>query len=304
MYNRPILVTGFNRPDLLELVLSKLASANCSNVYIAIDGPRESYDVDKPKVQACRELADSFNALYPDRNRLLQTNLGCGHAMSSAIDWFFENVEDGIIIEDDIDFDISFLETMDYLLTKLYNDPEVGSITGLNPISSFLPPKVLNHENSFISHPFFSSWGWATWKDRWQKYEFDLGKERSFFTNFNMLQRFGFLGKRFFHSKFTAVRSGTVDTWDYQFLAMQIRYNLRCVAPVANQISNLGFRDDATHTRTGQIFLDRPTSGIKFENDHKLKIHKSREIDFLYLHKHYRVPTFWEKIKKIVSFKL
>ena len=157
MFSRPILVTGFNRPDLLELALDKLALANCSNVYIAIDGPRESFNVDKPKVQACRELAESFNSLNPDRNRLLQINLGCGHAMSSAIDSFFDKVEDGIIIEDDIDFDISFLEMMDYLLTKLYHDPAVGSITGLNPISSFLAPDVLNHENSFISHPFFQA---------------------------------------------------------------------------------------------------------------------------------------------------
>lgn len=303
MFNRAILVTGFNRPDLLELVLDKLTFANCSNVYIAIDGPRESFEVDKPNVIACRELAESFNSLNPDRNRLLQSNLGCGRAMSSAIDWFFDNVEEGIIIEDDIDFDISFLETMDYLLTKLYDDPEVGSITGLNPISASLPRVMLDDENSFISHPFFSSWGWATWKDRWQKYEFDLNASHSHLSEFIMIKRFGVLGARFFNSKLSAVRSGKVDTWDYQFLVMQLRYNLRCIAPVMNQIGNLGFRYDATHTRTGQIELDRPHSRMKSKNLQKPKIYRSREIDFLYLHNHYRVPTLWEKVSKLISFK-
>ena len=119
-----------------------------------------------------------------------------------------------------------------------------------------------------------------------------------------MVKRFGFLGNRFFNSKFNAVRSGMIDTWDYQFLAMQIRYNLRCIAPAVNQIGNLGFRADATHTRTGQTSLNGPNSGIKFENPQKLKIYRSREIDFLYLRKHYRVPTFWEKVSKFISFKL
>ena len=30
-----------------------------------------------------------------------QKNLGCKIAMSNAITWFFENVEEGIILEDD-----------------------------------------------------------------------------------------------------------------------------------------------------------------------------------------------------------
>jgi hypothetical protein len=301
MFSRPILVTGFNRPDLLELVLDKLTFANCSNVYIAIDGPRESFELDMPKVLACRELAESFNSLNPERNRLLQSNLGCGLAMSSAIDWFFDNVEEGIIIEDDIDFDISFLETMDFLLSKLSDDLEVGSITGLNPISSLLPPEMLADEDSFISHPFFSSWGWGTWKNRWQKYEFDLNVNHSYLSEFFMIKRFGILGGRYFNSKLSAVRSGKVDTWDYQFLDMQLRHNLRCIAPVINQIANLGFRDDATHTKTGQIGLDRPDSRMKFENHRKPKIYRSREIDFLYLRNHYRVLTFWEKVSKIIS---
>lgn len=304
MFNRPILVTAFNRPDLLKLVLNKLNLVNCLNVYIAIDGPRAGNDIDVLKVQSCRKLAESFNSMHPERNRLLISNLGCGRAMSSAIDWFFDNVEEGIIIEDDIDFDYLFLETMDFLLTELYDDPEVGSITGLNPISSFLSPEVLNHRKSFISHPFFSSWGWATWKNRWQKYEFILDEKRPGLIDLNMMNRFGFLGYRFFNAKFEAVRLGAIDTWDYQFLAMQIRYNLRCVAPVVNQITNLGFRDDATHTRTGQNLLNRVKESVKIEEHQKLKIYRSREIDFLYLRKHYHVPTFWEKVLNLITVKL
>ena len=69
-----------------------------------------------------------------------------------------------------------------------------------------------------------------------------------------------------------------------------------------NQIGNLGFRYDATHTRTGQIELDRPHSRMKSKNLQKPKIYRSREIDFLYLHNHYRVLTFWEKVSKLIQY--
>jgi hypothetical protein len=258
---------------------------------------------DLAKVLECREIAATFNADNQYRNRLLESNLGCGLAMRSAIDWFFEHVDAGIIIEDDIDFDGSFLQTMDYLLSELQDDARVGSVTGLNPISKFLPANVNESNNLFIGHRFFSSWGWATWKNRWQKYEFDLTGWQSKISRFTLWKRFGILGTRFLANKFNAVSAGKIDTWDYQFLAMQIRYDLKCVAPIKNQIGNLGFRADATHTKSNQPQYAELDSNEYTSDKLKFEITTSREIDYLYLHNHYRVPTLIQRIYAILSRK-
>lgn len=298
MFKRAILVTGFNRPDLLKFVLKKLSAAECVNVFIAIDGPRLSVSDDLDKVLACRELASGFNKANPERNRFLKSNLGCGLAMSSALDWFFKRVDSGIVLEDDIDFSSSFLETMDYLLSTLKDNAQIGSITGLNPISTLLPIDFFDHENSYISHNFFSSWGWATWRDRWQMYEFDLNRVSSNISSFELIRKLGFLGWRFFTKKFDAVREGRVNTWDYQFLAMQLKYNLKCVAPIENQITNMGFRSDATHTKSAQDALEIIESKSKLQRDCMPKILHSKRIDRLYLTKHYKVPTLRQSLRQ------
>lgn len=300
MFDRPILVTGFNRPDLLEQVLEKLKLFNCTSVFISIDGPRSGNISDYSKVLACQDLAKSFNTRDPERNRLLELNLGCGLAMSSALDWFFSKVEAGIIIEDDIDFGYSFLSTMDFLLTELRGDLSVGSITGLNPITLQLPLNVQTRENGFIAHSFFSSWGWATWKDRWKLYEFDLAHWELDISRFTLWKRFGVLGSRFLTNKFNSVRDGKVDTWDYQFLAMQIRYNLKCVAPVVNQIGNLGFRDDATHTNSGAGRFFELLHPTKSPSIIELDIRTARRFDSLYLHEHYQIPTILQRVLRMV----
>ena len=41
-----------------------------------------------------------------------------------AIDWFFENVESGIILEDDIVPEIEFLEFCNFYLEEYKNDKE------------------------------------------------------------------------------------------------------------------------------------------------------------------------------------
>ncbi len=303
LFDRAILVTGFNRPDLLKLVLEKISRANCTKVFIAIDGPRMGIESDFAKVKECREIASNFNAGNQDRNRLLHSNLGCGLAMSSAIDWFFEHVDAGIILEDDIDFNESFLQTMDYLLSELQDDTRVGSITGLNPISKYFSSKATDFNCSFFMHSFFSSWGWATWKDRWQNYEYNITNWESKISRYTLLKRFGILGARFLTNKFNAVSSGKIDTWDYQFMAMQIRYDLKCVAPIGNQVGNLGFRADATHTKSEQYQYMDFDPIIHSSKELKFKISTSKMIDDIYLHTHYRVPTFTQRILEVVSLK-
>jgi hypothetical protein len=303
LFDRPILVTGFNRPDLLKLVLEKLKKANCTKVFIAIDGPRADIESDFAKVAECQAIASVFNARNLDRNRLLESNLGCGLAMSSAIDWFFDKVDAGIIIEDDIDFGESFLQTMDYLLSELKDDNRVGSVTGLNPISKCLPSSTHGSDNSFIMHRFFSSWGWATWKNRWENYDFDLSNWESTISRIILWKRFGIFGARFLAHKFNAVSSGKIDTWDYQFMAMQIRYDLKCVAPVRNQVGNLGFRADATHTKSDKHQHLDFDSVVHHSKDLKSEISASRAIDNVYLRIHYRVPSFTQRVFEVISRK-
>ena len=100
--NTPILFLIFNRPDTTIQVLQEIRKASPPRLYIACDGAREHKKGEKEKVQETRELVlknidweCEVNTLFRDNN------LGCKEAVSTAITWFFENEEMGIILEDD-----------------------------------------------------------------------------------------------------------------------------------------------------------------------------------------------------------
>ena len=62
----------------------------------------------------------------------------------------------------------SFFKFCNLLLEKYKNDNRISQITGNN----FLNYKKFRRRNndSYSFSNFTSSWGWATWKNRWQNY--------------------------------------------------------------------------------------------------------------------------------------
>lgn len=60
------------------------------------------------------------------------TNLGCGKGGSSAITWFLENEEEGIIIEDDFIPHLDFFKYCDEMLERYRNDDRIQLIAGQN----------------------------------------------------------------------------------------------------------------------------------------------------------------------------
>ena len=100
--NTAVLFLIFNRADTAIEVLKAIKEAKPLRLYIAADGPRVKRTGEAEKVISTRDLIlqnvdwdCEVKTLFRDRN------LGCKYAVSSAIDWFFENEDMGIILEDD-----------------------------------------------------------------------------------------------------------------------------------------------------------------------------------------------------------
>jgi hypothetical protein len=74
-----------------------------SRLYVAADGPNPERPGEAEKVAATRRVLEleidwpcEVERLYSDVNQ------GCRVGVSRAISWFFEQVEEGIIFEDDL----------------------------------------------------------------------------------------------------------------------------------------------------------------------------------------------------------
>src|SRR5205085_2322622 len=99
-----------------------------------------------------------------------EKNLGCKIAVSSSLQWFFGQVEMGIVLEDDCVPDLTFFAYCESLLFKYREDHRVMHISGTN----FLGRKSSSYPQSYYFSKYVSIWGWASWARAWKAYDPEL----------------------------------------------------------------------------------------------------------------------------------
>ena len=247
MMNEPLLLIAFNRPRHLHKLIDRLRQVKPTNIYAAIDGPRPNNVEDARRVKECQELILGIDWPCTITPRFQDSNLGCGLGVSSAITWFFEHVERGIILEDDIIPDPSFFPYCTELLDIYADDDSVFAISGCN----FVP-------QSFQSHPQYSFrfsqvphiWGWATWRNRWDRYSLDINGWRSDLGFRKLWKKSGgnLPSTVYWASTFELLARKEVDTWDGQLVYCSMVNNGLTATSNVNLIENIGFDLEATHT--------------------------------------------------------
>ena len=242
--NTAVLFLIFNRLDVTKQVFQAIRQAKPPRLYLAADGARKNTEGEAEKVIAVREYAlqnidwdCEVKTLFRDKN------LGCKYAVSGAIDWFFENEEQGIILEDDCLPSQSFFWFCEELLERYKNDMRVWHIGG------YVPCNCTSDEFSYNFSRFTSVWGWAGWASRWKYYDVSLVK---YVEDKKLLANYEFFSKGYENSSRTKVLdkvvSGEIDTWDYQWnFTVRINNGLS-IRPKKNLVGNIGFGVGGTHT--------------------------------------------------------
>lgn len=244
----PVLVLFFNRPANLKLLLDRLVSEGLNNLYFASDGPRNQAEKDALDL-SWSMVKEAYPSLESTRFLRRDSNLGCRIAVSEALNWFYSQVDSGIVIEDDCLPSKNFFKVMSNALVELREEERIFCINGTNPL-----PLSLSDRGAYLSiYP--QIWGWATWADRWLYYKRDFSDfsqivEKVLQNNFVAESRFTqFLFRNVWKSLLRRAGHGEIDTWDYSMLAAMWRNNFYAVQLKGNYIINTGFNDSATHTK-------------------------------------------------------
>lgn len=274
----PILFIVFNRPESTKRVFEQIRQARPAKLFVAADGPRKDRPAEAEICTLVRDIATNVDWPCDVTTLFRPDNLGCKWAVSGAIDWFFENVEQGIILEDDCIPVQSFFRYCDELLERYASDTSIAQICG----SSFVPGAAGDYSYYFTNYP--DIWGWATWRRAWALADIHMSDWPSWRDRGGLKKVHGRSPalNSIWHDIFEKTYAGEVDTWDFQWTFACWRQNLKSVKPSHMQIENIGFDQNATHTGcvvpdyvTAPIQLDfplrhPPTQEIKKSNERKI----------------------------------
>jgi hypothetical protein len=299
--NVPVLFLVFNRFETTKRVFEAIKDVKPSKLYIASDGARKHVKGEDQIVSKVRDyILDQIDWPCKISTLFREDNQGCKMAVSSAISWFFEKEEMGIILEDDCLPDPSFFSFAELLLEKYKNDERVMMISGDN----FQDGKVRGDGTYYFSK-YSHIWGWATWRRAWQLYDVEMANYSKFEKT--MAIKNIFCSKKeykYWTAIFRKMYQKGIDTWDYQWVYTVMSNSGLSIIPNTNLISNIGFGTGATHTIGESELANMETISVKIENlQHPTFILPDYEADHYTFRKLFEKSFMTKILKKIKKFK-
>lgn len=264
----PVLLIAFNRPEETKSVINRLRQVKPKKIYFAVDGARPDRPGEELFVNEVRELTYLFDWECSLSTRFLDSNLGCGAGVSSAITWAFEFESNLIILEDDIVPAISFFRYCDELLDLYKDDDDVFAVSGCN----FVPAKFLPETESYRFRSIPHVWGWALWKRSWDTYSFDISNWRQDLPIRELHKSLGrsILATFMWTRIFNLMAAKKIDTWDYQLCYAVLKCKSKVATANVNVVTNIGFGNNATHTALPPSYL-LTTKEVIFPLSHPVK---------------------------------
>lgn len=240
----PVLMLGFNRPEMSRGLLDCVRRARPSRVYFAVDGARAGRPDEAEAVKAVQAVAGEIDWPCEVHTRFRERNLGCARAIPDAITWFLSREPYGIILEDDVRPCDWFFTYETELLARYRDDSRVGMVSGFNHYGF-----QTDRAASYHFTRFSDIWGWGTWARVWTDYSLDISaylpRLDEILCTWTSCRRMRGILRRYIEG---VVSQPT--TWDVQFSLMFAAKGYLSAAPRKRLTGNLGFSDDrGVHTQ-------------------------------------------------------
>ncbi|MGD6991113.1 hypothetical protein [Sutcliffiella horikoshii] len=263
----------FTRSETLKEVFSRIKIAKPTKLFLIQDGARVGNKSDIKKIQECRDIVEEIDWECEVYKNYSDVNLGCGMRPQTGISWVFEHVDKAIILEDDCVPTQSFFPFCKEMLERYENDLRIGIISGFNYFQEY--------DFGGYSYGFVKTggiWGWATWKDRWLKYDFTIDRINDSYVKKNLYLDISpnFAAKRriktWEEANIEINQNENVSYWDYQWGFVRHINSWLSIVPKYSQISNIGIGNDATHSGNNLRSLPKRVANFFFMDLKELEL--------------------------------
>ena len=244
----PVILFVYNRLEHTKRTVESLLKntlARESRLIIFSDSAKN--DSDSQKVQTVRDYIKTIKGFDSTEIILRDRNFGLANSVISGVNEIFKQNDRVIVMEDDIITSPSFLSFMNKALAFYQDNKSIYSISGF--------PYPINIPNKYQKDIFIlyrsSSWGWGTWKDRWEKVDWEV-KDFSIFVSDNKTQKLFDRGGQDLTQMLKAQMKGKIDSWAIRWSYAHFKNNAYCLYPIVPLCKNIGTDRSGTHSSSSK----------------------------------------------------
>jgi GR25 family glycosyltransferase involved in LPS biosynthesis len=252
----PICLFSFNRlfeTQQTVMALKQNFLARESDLYIFSDGARNEQE--RLKVNAIRKYLKTIDGFKSVTIFESEGNKGLANSIISGVCRILKTHEKVIILEDDLITTPNFLDFMNQALDYYQEEKRVQSISGYS-----LSLQDKSKSVYFQTRP--GSWGWATWKDRWDPDIFNkVELRKAIQADPAVLKRF----KKSCGNDIASMLMGSInnknDSWYVRWAFDHFRKEHYTVFPAYSFVQNIGFNPEGTHCNGINPYISIPADG-------------------------------------------
>lgn len=243
----PVVIFVYNRPNHTIQTIESLAInylAKETDLFIFSDAAKDEKSIEKVKL--VRDYIDKLadRKLFKTINIIkAKSNKGLANSVISGVSEIVELYGKVIVLEDDLKSSKDFLQYMNDALDYYQRDGKIWSISGYT--------FKINVPQYYKSQVYITyrgcSWGWATWKDRWENVDWNVSDYDKFKGDLNLRKKMN-RGGRDMSTMLDWQMQGKIDSWAIRWCYTQSKLNMFTVYPVVSRIQNLGCDGTGTHS--------------------------------------------------------
>ncbi len=242
----PVVLFVFNRPEHTRKTLESLQQnilSSQSDLFVFADAACKKGEVaDVEAVQSLIERIEGFRSVTLHKQ---SENQGLAPSVIAGVGSVIRQYGKVIVVEDDLQLSPYFLSYMNEALDRYALDPRVYSVGGYSP-----PLEVPEDyaEDSYLSFRC-CTWGWATWRDRWEKVDWEIKDYADFVNSPSQIARFNRGGDDMSHL-LKLQMSGKISSWGIRWDYAHFKNEAYCFRPTRAIVGNTG--NDGTGVHCGK----------------------------------------------------
>jgi hypothetical protein len=297
----PVVLFVYNRPWHTQQTVEALKKnelANESELFIYSDAPKNKQAIEHvAEVRAYIKKIEGFKKVMVIER---EKNCGLANSIINGVTKIVNEYGKAIVLEDDLVTSPYFLQYMNNGLKFYQENQEIMSISGYN-----LPPTCMKFPKNFTDDVYLnyrnSSWGWATWANRWNLVDWDVKDFKQFIGDPKQQKLFN-RGGDDLTDMLKAQMEGKIDSWAIRFSYAHFKQQMYSVHPRYSYVDNIGIDGTGTHCGVTNIFendVSKAKRTCNFVKDIKLREDVMLEFEKFY-RKYSKEPLAVRGINKLL----